>query len=102
MKHGVYDDEVCNLEFNPGYTQDHIDKCDCILTDLLDSLQINTGADHSVLRNSVKTAVLALNELNRQCGHSMIETDQREDICTLIDEAVQRAGWDLEYDITEE
>lgn len=32
----------------------------------------------------VKTAVLALNDLNEKCDFSLIETDQREDICEFI------------------
>ncbi len=34
--------------------------------------------------DSVKKAVLALNELNEKCDFSLIETDQREDICAYI------------------
>jgi hypothetical protein len=41
---------------------------------------------------SVKKTVLALNDLNEECNCSLIETDQHEDLCELIDVAVDRAG----------
>ena len=35
-------------------------------------------------KDIVKNTVLALNELNEKCEYSLIETDQREDICEYI------------------
>ena len=51
----------------------------------------------------VKKTVLALNELNENCGGELIETDQREDIAEIIIVAGNLKGFNgLDEDITEE
>ena len=52
---------------------------------------------------AVKTAVVKLNKLNDRCDGSLIETDQREQLCELIITAARGAGLSSDkYDITEE
>lgn len=46
--------------------------------------------------------VLKLNKLKEKCGGSIIETDQREDLCQIILVAARRAGLKTEEDMTEE
>ena len=50
----------------------------------------------------VKEYVLLLNHVNDAAGGELIETDEREDICSFIMEEVESVGFDFNYDITEE
>jgi hypothetical protein len=52
--------------------------------------------------NHVKDLVLKLNALNDRCQGSLIETDQREDICELIESSLTQASIPFEGDVTEE
>lgn len=52
--------------------------------------------------SEVKKLVLKLNTLNEKCDHSLIETDQREDTCQFIFDALERVGVDFDGDVTEE
>lgn len=50
-----------------------------------------------------KKTIIELNNLNEKCDCGLIETDQREDICTLIQEVATLAGIpETADDITEE
>lgn len=106
MKYGGAEDENdpdYDPGFEAGYTQDHIDKCDAVLAAFLSSLQeIAVSESESKIMETVKTVVLALNELNAECDGNMIETDQREQLCELIISAANEAGLKTEEDITEE
>lgn len=95
-------DEDYDPDFDAGYTRKHIDKCDAILSEFLASVEAHSGAEASVIMKDVKTVVLALNALNQKCDRPIIETDQREDICALIDDALKQAGLAPEADVTEE
>lgn len=87
-----------------GYTQAHVDQCGKILSAYLAAVldPAAKGASDRIMA-AVKTAVLALNDLNDECDGGLIETDQREDICELIISAAALAGLESEeYDITGE
>ena len=81
--------------------QEHVDRCDTILSGFLTTVHSHSGAD-SLVVNDVKAVVLALNALNEECDYAIIETDQREEICALIEEAIKKAGLTPKNDITEE
>ena len=85
------------------YSKEDVDRCASILDRYLSSVLDPSvhGVSEGIMA-AVKTAVLALNDLNEQCEHSLIETDQREDICELIIHAASLAGLDGNDDITEE
>ena len=85
------------------YSKEDIERCASVLDRYLSS--VLDPSMHGVgegIMEAVKTAVLELNALNEQCGHSLIETDQREDICELIVKAASLAGLKGNDDITEE
>ncbi len=106
MKYGGAEDENdpdYDPDFDAGYTQEHIDRCEAILTLFLSSLTKISGAEKKqAIMGAVKVAVLALNDVNTDCDGGMIETDQREQLCELIILAANEAGLDTEDDITEE
>lgn len=106
MKYGGAEDENdpnYDPKFDAGYTQEHVDSCDEILNEFLSSLSKVEGVEkRESIMGVVKIAVLALNDLNAQCDGSMIETDQREQLCELIITAANDAGLNTEDDITEE
>lgn len=105
MNYGAAEDEAdeeYDPDFDAGYTQEHVDQCDSILLDFLANVQAHSGAQASVIMNDVKTLVLALNALNEKCDCAIIETDQREGICALINNAAEKAGLVLENDVTDE
>nr|WP_315495288.1 hypothetical protein [uncultured Rhodoferax sp.] len=85
------------------YSKEDIERCASVLDRYLSS--VLDPSMHGVgegIMEAVKTAVLELNALNEQCGHSLIETDQREDICELIIKAASLAGLNGDDDLTEE
>mgnify|MGYP000020240115 CR=1 FL=1 len=87
---------------DPGYSEDDIAKCESILTGFLQKATSVGVCDKEAVMNAVKETVLALNELNENCDHGLIETDQREQICELIIQAAAGAGVGTGDDITEE
>lgn len=85
------------------YSKEDIERCVSILDRYLSSvLDPSMHGESEPIMTAVMTAVLELNDLNEQCEHSLIETDQREDICELIINAASLAGLDRNGDITEE
>jgi hypothetical protein len=96
MKYGGAVDEndpECDPEFDAGYTQEHVDRCSEIVDDFLASLEKAPEAQkNKYIMVAVKKTILRLNELNEECGGSLIETDQREDLAKLINFAAKHAG----------
>ncbi|MEL6399187.1 MAG: hypothetical protein AAFR26_08895 [Cyanobacteria bacterium J06626_4] len=89
-------------DFDCGYTQADIDRCAAIVDAYLADIAANTDPDKDQLRFIIKKAVLQLNDLNDSCGGSLIETDEREDLCEIILVAAQACGLTTTQDITEE
>lgn len=86
---------------NACYSSDEVDQCDSILKDFLS----NSGklADKKAFTNEVRKTVLALNDLNESVDCSIIETDQREDICEILIYSGFLLGFNKkDEDITEE
>lgn len=83
------------------YSNEEIEKCDAIIVQFLISAD---GAKNKVdFMDQVKKSVLSLNELNASAGESLIETDQREQICEIVIKAGALKGYNKEdEDITEE
>ncbi len=90
--------------FDPGYTKIEVNKCDSILMSYLSSVfEPATQGSAEKIMALVKSSILFLNDLNEQCDGSLIETDQREDICELIISSAAQVGLESQdYDITEQ
>ena len=84
------------------YTEGDIQKCKAILDSFLVKVRSAARGDADFVMAIVKDTVLALNALNEACEHSLIETDQREEICGLIIKAALSMGVGNGDDITEE
>ena len=102
MKYGGAVDEN-DPEYDPGfdagYTQKHVDQCSDIIDDFLASLEkIPEAQKNKYIMASVKKTILRLNRLNEECGGSLIETDQREDLAKLINLAARHAGLESSAD----
>src|SRR5215213_5915562 len=86
-----------------GYDKNDIQKCDDILRGFMKRLdRLDDSAPETTILHCVKKAVLDLNALNDSVGGSLIETDQREDLCEYLLLAAQSAGLKRNDDITEE
>lgn len=93
------DDPSHYPEFDAGYTQKHINRCEKLLDDYLASLTtIPATGQQDYILNAVKTIVLELNKLNADCDHSLIETGEREQLCEIIIAAAQHAGIEIDED----
>lgn len=80
-------------DFDPGYSQQDVDKCAAILQDYLVAVfRPSVHGDAEQIMAAVKAVVIALNDLNEDCDHGLIETDQREQLCELIINAAGQAG----------
>jgi hypothetical protein len=86
-------------EFDAGYTREHVHQCSACIDDYLSSLEKTpeVGKDEYILAVVEKT-VLRLNKLNDECDGNLIETDQREDLCKLIDIAARQSGLESSAD----
>lgn len=88
-------------EEQPGYCADDVTSCIKLLLEFLTAIDSEKQTFESAT-NHVQALVLALNELNDDCQHSLIETTQREDICEFIQKTLLAAGIALDGDITQE
>ena len=90
-------------EFDAGYTEVEINQCVAILDEFLAALgHAKQPENTAAIMAATKQAVLGLNALNDACDGSLIETDQREQICAIMALAAQHAGLETDEDITEE
>ncbi len=84
-----------------SYTEKDILKCENIVNEYLEKLP-STKSKKEGLKLVQKT-VVALNKLNEKCDYELLETDQRELVCTIIINAGNLMGYNEEdEDITEE
>lgn len=90
------EDEDC------GYEERHVNRLNNILVSYLSALKNISPADDAKIKELVKNTVLQINELEEDTDHVMIETDEREDICALINSAAVASGYSTDEDITEE
>lgn len=85
-----------------GYTQEDVGRCASILDACQASLSSDSRPSQAEIRAAIRQAVLDLNALTEECGHSLIETDQRECICEFLLVCGKDAGIDTDEDVTEE
>lgn len=83
----------------PYYPLEKVDECGRIIDDFLAAMSAARG--EAAILTQVEKTVLALNTLNDECDGSLIETDQREELCELIQGAANAAGLEASEDITE-
>jgi hypothetical protein len=106
MKYGGCEDEDdpdYDPDFDAGYTEEHLQACERILDQYLQALSRVADPERDAqIMAAVKTVVLDLAELNLSCKESLIETEEREQICAFIHAAANQAGLDRQGDITEE
>jgi len=83
------------------YTESDVEKCMSLINNFLDNMSKSNSKEHGM--ESVKNVVLSLNDLNENCEHELIETDQREQIGDIIILAGYLKGYnDRNEDTTEE
>lgn len=88
-------------EASPGYSEKDIDECISILSDYSKKMFKTHSKGEAVIL--VKETVLKLNALNHKCGDSLIETDEREQICYIMIFAGHKMNYNsMDDDITEE
>ena len=90
-------------EFMPhgGYTEKDVESCMEIMRSYYNSLQLAKTKEEA--RSVIEKTTCSLNILNERCDYSLIETDQREDICVAIRKSSNKFGFnDSMEDLTEE
>lgn len=92
-------DFVADMD-EPYYPLGKVEECGRIIDEYLVAMRTARG-EHAIMAQVEKT-VLALNALNDECDGSLIETDQREELCELIQRAAAEAGLEAREDITEQ
>jgi hypothetical protein len=90
-------------EADPDYGPQDVERCAAVLDRFLAAAAAASGPERDArLLAAVEAAVKSLNELSAEC-EELIETDQREGICALIDAALEEAGYDTKgRDVTEQ
>lgn len=85
----------------PDYSEADIGQCGAILDAYLAKVRTAREGDVAFVMAAVEEAVVALNELSERC-ESLIETEQREQICELIRHSAAAVGVGDGEDLTEE
>lgn len=87
-------------EANPSYSQKDVNECISLLSNYVINIFKTHSKDEALL--IVKSTVLKLNALNERCDHSLIETNEREQIAEIIILASHKMKYNsLNEDITE-
>jgi len=87
-------------EANPSYSQKDVNECISLLSNYVINIFKTHSKDDALL--IIKTTVLKLNDLNERCDHSLIETNEREQIAEIIILAGHKMKYNsLNEDITE-
>lgn len=84
-----------------SYSLSDVKKCGSILKKYIKMLE-TCVQDQSKIKECVKNTVIELNILNEQLDYSLIETQEREEICSFLLEFAQLCGLETLGDITEE
>lgn len=102
LKKAVLDGMASSLdEGGSGYSKADILRCRKLLDGFVAGMdKLGAPAAEDAILAEVETIVLALNKLNDECGHALIETTQRQDLCALILTAARQAGLAGEEDVT--
>ncbi|MBP3387357.1 MAG: hypothetical protein J6L23_02370 [Clostridia bacterium] len=86
-----------------GFTTEDIEDCENLILRYLSELEMIVSPTNELIMEKVKELVLALNDLNEGADHCLLETDEREAICELIQCSAEECGLiDPESDVTEE
>jgi len=101
LLHWMYD--FIEDDDEPAYRKEDVDECNEILTTFLNEAGSNPNrSNFSWLSTQVEILVKQLNDLNAKHEQQLIETDQRDDLCSLIRLVLEDAGHPYDVDITEE
>lgn len=86
-----------------GFTQKDIKKCEKLMLRYLFALEKMKKPTDEKIMKQVKALVLALNQLNEKTDYCLLETDERESICEIIQESAVACGLiDSSDDVTED
>lgn len=94
------DDEESDPDFDCGYTQADVNAFLRIIDVYLVRVANIKDADQAEILGTIQDAIEQLNRLNNSCNGSLIETDQREDLCELLLVAGKLAGLETDHDVT--
>ncbi|MEP6669430.1 MAG: hypothetical protein ABJF10_09775 [Chthoniobacter sp.] len=84
-----------------GYTNEDIDACTAVIAAYVAT--VSRPADPESILATVQKTVMKLNAINEKCHGGLIETDQQEMICEIINQAAEYAGVKVgSDDLTEE
>jgi hypothetical protein len=75
-----------------------LDRTETLLKEFVASVDqcSSSASDFPKVMRSVETLVVALNKVNEDFDHGVIETDEREELCEFIDEVIVARGIDIE------
>lgn len=83
----------------PEYTSDDVAQCITILLEFM-TFMASEPQTIETATYEIKELVFSLNDLNTKCAHSLIETDQCEEICKFINKVITAARLKFDHDIT--
>ncbi len=75
-----------------------VDRTEHLLKEFVASVErcSTSESDFPQVMQSIEALVVALNKVNEDFDHGVIETDEREELCAFIDEVVVAKGIDIE------
>ena len=79
------------------YSPADANKCGVILDTYLSYL-FSTKRTNKEILSQVEIVVKELNKLNEKCNYCMIETEEREQLCTIIIDAARLCGYQFPID----
>ena len=95
--------EECEEDDDCSYSIEDVEKCKSLMYNYLEELDKMSEPSDEAIMEQVKTLVLALNDLNEKTDCVLIEADQREAICEIIQMSAEDYGLqNCDDDISEE
>ena len=79
------------------YSPSDAEECGLIIDNYIAYLFAQKRTDEEIIAQ-VETTVKELNMLNEKCDHSLIETDEREQLCAIIIEAARLCDYQFPID----
>jgi len=100
LLHWMYD--FIEDDDEPAYQKEDVQECDDIVTAFIHNIDTSIQkSDYTWVLKQVETFVKTLNALNIKHENQLIETNQREDLCDLVELVVLHTGHPYKADITE-
>lgn len=94
LRAGEIDSSECCMD--ELYSDAFVAKVELLLKSFVDQVNQLSVADVAFLGKHLKSLVIALNDVNEEYDHAVIETGEREQLCQFMEDVINDSKVDLE------